>query len=187
MNLLKKDADEFYHIVNFLTINETYFFREPLHISLFSQQIVPEILRNRPSCTPVRILSAGASTGEEPYTLAIELFEKYGIGLNNKRFSIIGVDIDRGAIEKAKQGIYFGRSFRSLSPYLKEKYFEPVGSQRYAVKKYVRDIVGFYFLNLMDMPYPDFMKGMDIIFYRNVSIYFDSDVQKKYLKIYLRY
>ncbi len=179
LNLIKKDSDEFYHIVNFLTINETYFYREPLHIALFSQHIVPEILRNRSSCKPVRILSAGVSTGEEAYTLAIELFETYGMYLNNKHFSIIGVDIDRGAIEKAKQGIYFGRSFRSLSPHLRQKYFEPLGSHRYSVKKHIRDIAEFYFLNLMDTPYPDFMKGMDIIFYRNVSIYFDSDVQKK--------
>lgn len=176
---LRYDQNEFYDIVNFLTINETYFFREPFHLSLFSQRLFPELLNAKKSGTSVKILSAGCSTGEEPYSLAIALLEKYGMGLNKALFSITGADIDQDALGKAAEGVYSGRSFRSLSPYLKERYFEPIGDQRFRIRSDVRDMVRFEFFNLMNTPYPEYLQGMDVIFYRNVSIYFDSEIQKK--------
>jgi chemotaxis protein methyltransferase CheR len=179
LKLLRYDQNEFYDIVNFLTINETYFFREPFHLTLFSQRLFPELLNAKKIGIPVKILSAGCSTGEEPYSLAIALLEKYGMGLNKTLFSIIGADIDQDALHKAAEGVYSGRSFRSLSPYLKEKYFEPIGEQRFRVRSDVRDMVLFKFFNLMNTPYPEYLQGMDVIFYRNVSIYFDSEIQKK--------
>ncbi len=182
LKLLKHDQNEFYDIVNFLTINETYFFREPFHLTLFSQRLIPELLNAKKTGSAVKILSAGCSSGEEPYSLAIALLEKYGMGLNKALFSIIGADIDQDALDKALKGVYSGRSFRSLSAYLKEKYFEPLGEQRFRVRSDVTDMVQFKFFNLMNTPYPEYLQGIDIIFYRNVSIYFDSEIQKKIFK-----
>ena len=182
LKLLKSDQNEFYDIVNFLTINETYFFREPFHLTLFSQRLIPELLNAKKTGSAVKILSAGCSSGEEPYSLAIALLEKYGMGLNKLLFSIIGADIDQDALDKATKGVYSGRSFRSLSPYLKEKYFEPVGDQRFRIISDVTDMVRFKFFNLMNTPYPEYLQGLDVIFYRNVSIYFDSGIQKKIFK-----
>ncbi|MBF0564019.1 MAG: hypothetical protein HQK89_02120 [Nitrospirae bacterium] len=187
-NLINDNQEEFTNLVNLLTINETYFFREQGHLALMTDRLVPELLKKIHG--RIRILSAGCATGEEPYSIAIALMEKYagayagayggafGRNFDNK-FSIFAADIDSSAIKKAATGIYAGNSFRNFDETLMKKYFTPLEQGRYLLKDPVRQVV--YFQNTNILSYsdnPDF-RDMDIIFYRNVSIYFDLETRKK--------
>ena len=96
---LRRNDDELSHLINLVTINETYFFREPVHLDLLADTCFPEIKAARPPGSPVRILCAGCSTGEEAYSVMIRLLEKYGAGIGNL-VSVIGVDIDSDALSQ---------------------------------------------------------------------------------------
>jgi chemotaxis protein methyltransferase CheR len=125
LDCLMYDQDEFHCLVNLLTVNETYFFREPVHLQLLTQRIIPELLAQKKTEKKIRIVSAGCSTGEEPYSLAIAAMEKYGAAA--KTFcTVIGADIDGDALRKAEKGVYNTHSFRGLSDDLRERYFEPM-------------------------------------------------------------
>ncbi|NVN93323.1 MAG: protein-glutamate O-methyltransferase [Desulfuromonadales bacterium] len=174
-NLLVSDQAEFNRLVELLTVNETYFCREPDHLKLMINRLAPEIMASRPG--PVKILSAGCSTGEEPYSVAIMLRERYGDDCQ-RLFSIAGVDIDAGVIGTARRGIYGRYSFRGLESCLQERYFEPFGPGEYRICDAARSLVQFDTANLLGAPYPQIMMSPDIILYRNVSIYFPDQVQR---------
>ena len=177
LDCLISDRDEFQCLVNLLTVNETYFFREPLHLQLLTDHVIPELLSTKKTESKIRLVSAGCSTGEEPYSLVIAVMEKYGAAA--KAFcTVIGADIDDDAVRKAEKGIYSTLSFRGLSEDLRERYFEPLPGNMYRIKDCIRDLVEFRKLNLLGDDYPSELSGTDVIFYRNVSIYFESDTQK---------
>ncbi len=173
--LLTGDPEEFHRLVELLTVNETYFFREPDHLKLLVERLIPEIVEERPT-GQVRIVSAGCSTGEEPYSIAILLRERYGAD-SGRLFAITGVDIDASAIERAKQGVYGKSSFRGGDPGLLARYFEPCGREEYRIRKEVGQDVTFEVVNLLGAVYPAAMQMPDVILYRNVSIYFPGQVQ----------
>ncbi|MCP4253940.1 MAG: hypothetical protein GY775_11130 [Candidatus Scalindua sp.] len=175
-NYLFQNQKEFQSLITLLTVNETYFFRESNHLHLFYEQIIPELLIKRDQEKKINILSAGCSTGEEPYSLVMAIMEKYGRKMRDW-FKVTGVDIDDGALSKAKRGIFSRGSFRSLDNNLKKKYFREVGDGRYEIMDFVKDCVKLQSLNLLSGSYYDSLREMDIIFYRNVSIYFDHETQ----------
>jgi chemotaxis protein methyltransferase CheR len=172
---LLADAQELKILVELLTVNETYFFREPEHLKLLMDQLLPECMEGRTG--PFRILSAGCSTGEEPYSLAIMLRERYGRQCD-QLFSIVGVDIDDSVIRTARNGIYGRHSFRGVEPGLIDRYFEPHGNQ-YRIRPLASQLVSFETVNLLGNCYPQAMQGPDVILYRNVSIYFPDQVQRE--------
>ncbi|MDP2646406.1 MAG: CheR family methyltransferase [Desulfobacterales bacterium] len=174
---LMRDGDEFHALVNLLTVNETYFFREPIHLDLLAGRLLAAWLAERKPGEPIRILCAGCSTGEEPYSVMIKLLEKYGAGIKGY-ISIIGADIDSDALDRAKQGIYSGFSFRDFPAALRQKYFVPTEDGRHRIMDFVREKVQFMKLNLMGDRYPDALCNIDVIFYRNVSIYFEPETQR---------
>jgi len=178
LSFLCRNQDELQRLINLLTVNETYFFREPAHLKLFSERLVPELLRKRGNGVTLRILSAGCSTGEEPYSLGMELAEKYGEA-NQNLFSITGVDVDSEAIRIAKNGIFSRGSFRDFEDRLKKKYFEKADKNHYKLKRIIKDRVTFHNFNLLSDSYPNMLRNMDFIFYRNVSIYFEAKIQEK--------
>ncbi|MBI2355358.1 MAG: tetratricopeptide repeat protein [Deltaproteobacteria bacterium] len=174
--LLTGDAAEFNRLVELLTVNETYFFREPDHLRLLVERLIPEIVGERKG-GQVRIVSAGCSTGEEPYSIAILLHEWYGAE-SGRLFAITGVDIDATAIDRAKQGVYGKSSFRGADAGLLARYFEPFGREEYRIREDVRQDVTFEVVNLLGTVYPASMQAPDVILYRNVSIYFPGQVQQ---------
>ena len=178
LGLLLRDPIEFGRLVSLITINETYFYREPSCLRVLSERLIPELLRDRAPGTEIKLLSAGCSTGEEPYSLAIEILEKVNPSLRG-RFRIVGADIDSVALSRAAKGVYEKTSFRSMSPDLKAKYFEEIAPGRYEISAQVRSMVSFESLNLLSRPYPALFSGMDVIFFRNVSIYFDAPTQRE--------
>ena len=177
-NSIVDSRAEFCQLINLLTVNETYFFREPAHLDVLATRIVPALLavKTKPN-DKLKIVSAGCSTGEEPYSIIIKLMEKYGPGAQNL-VSVTGFDIDSHALATARKGVYSGHSFRGFSDNLREKYFERAGESGYRVRDVVRNSVEFVELNLFSEAYPDEVRDADIIFYRNVSIYFERDTQK---------
>ena len=176
--LLVRDRLEFIDLVNLLTVNETYFFREPVHLRALTNYLIPEVLSRKKGGERVRILSAGCSTGEEPYSILMAAIEKMGPS-TTALLHLTGVDIDSDAIRKAKRGIYGRQSFRSFDPRLRDKYFENAGGDTYRVRDPYRQMVDFQSFNLLTPLYPESLRRMDIVFYRNVSIYFDSSTQRK--------
>lgn len=173
---LSENGGEFDHLVTLLTINETYFFREPVYFDLLAMRLLPELL-SRKQGDAIRILSAGCSTGEEPYSIVMKLMDKYGAGMQ-KFISVSGFDIDNCALSAAKKGVYGGHSFRSVSGELIERYFIKIGNGLYRIRDAVRDSVGFTVLNFLSESYPADLSGVDVIFYRNVSIYFEPETRK---------
>ena len=181
LSLLCRNQDELQRLINLFTVNETYFFREPAHLKLFSERLVPELLKKRGNGVTLRILSAGCSTGEEPYSLGIKLAERYGTASQNL-FSITGIDVDTEAVRIANNGIFGRGSFRNFEDRLKKKYFEKVDKNHYRLRRIIKDRVTFYNFNLLSDFYPNMLRNMDFIFYRNVSIYFEAETQEKVFK-----
>ncbi len=179
LTLIAGDADAFHEIVDLLTINETYFYREAAQLEVFARRLVPRILADRGPEHRLRVLSAGCSTGEEPYSLVIALLENHCAIPGRLHFSVTGVDIDRTAVLKAREGIFGGRSFRSLDTRVLDRYFTPLEHSRYRIREDIRRMVTFDFHNLLETPYPPALREMDVVFYRNVSIYFESEIQKR--------
>lgn len=178
-NSLLTDSNEAHRLVDLLTINETYFFREANHYELFINHLFPELLKEKKdSHGKIKLLSAGCSSGEEPYSIAITLLEKYGPEILNS-VSIIGCDINQTVLEKARQGIYGNHSFRGCNASVQDKYFMPLPNQQYKLADYIRNAVDFQMVNLLNETYPRQIKDIDIVFYRNVSIYFKPDVQSR--------
>lgn len=173
---LRGDQAEFQELVNLLTINETYFFREPEQINLLVEHIAPRLLAARGGKAPVRILSAGCSSGEEPYSLVMALMEKYGDNVS-KLFSFVGGDLDTDVLHKARAARYTDFSFRGVPEKIRSRYFER-DLRGHALKSHVKNLVSFHELNLLADSFPSALRDFDIIFFRNVSIYFDTPTRK---------
>ena len=177
LNLINNNKDEFNHLISLLTINETYFFREPGHFNVLMKHLIPELLTKINEGQKIKILSAGCSTGEEPYTIVMALMEKFGSDIT-KSFSVIGADIDFNVIRFAKKGVYRKISFRAFENSLKNKYFDETAEGEHKIKDFVKTCVQFLNMSLKDDFETSALKDVDIIFYRNVSIYFKSETQK---------
>lgn len=173
---LQSSKNEFQDLVNLLTINETYFFRESEQLSLLTERLVPRLLKQRAASQPLRILSAGCSSGEEPYSIVMSLHEKYGDDVSHL-FSFSGGDIDTQALSKARSGCYSEFSFRGVAHGIKARYFEHDG-WAYRLRKEIRSRVEFHEMNLFAETFPAALHGFDIIFFRNVSIYFDMPTRR---------
>jgi chemotaxis protein methyltransferase CheR len=167
--------NEFDQIYDLVTTNETYFFREPAQLAAFVEEIIPDIL-SRKQVRKVRIWSAGCSSGEEPYSIAM-LLEERGL-YSQALFEIFASDINQSVLAKARRGHYRENAFRATDPGLREKYFarDPDGSWR--IRDEIRNRISFGRLNLYDEPRVSLLGHVDIIFCRNVIIYFDDSSKK---------
>ncbi len=178
--LLSSDEDEFKELMNLVTINETSFFRFPAQFDAFRDKVIPEILDGRPPSAPkrFRVWSAGCSTGEEPYTIAMTLNDSALEALGYER-EVVGTDVSTQALDRARKGVYPARAVNNLTPNQLSRWFEPVDDGHRPVPR-VRDLCSFHFHNLIKEPYPlAFMSNWDTIFCRNVTIYFRLESTKR--------
>ena len=174
--LNKGATDELVHFVNALTTNLTAFFRENHHFEFLAKKVLPNIFTAKNN-KRVRIWSAGCSTGEGPYSLAMVLCENLPRN-NGWDVKILATDLDSNVVEKASHGIYDESRLSGISSQRMKRFFiRSRTSKQVKVKPEVRDLITFKQLNLMhDWP----MKGpFDFIFCRNVVIYFNKDTQKR--------
>jgi chemotaxis protein methyltransferase CheR len=172
---------ELRHLLNELTIGETCLFRSQPQLDALRKVILPELVKDniKKVTKRVRIWSAGCSTGEEPYTLAMNMLEESEGQLKGWTVEISATDLNDRSIETAKSGIYGDYALRSTTEYFKRKYFSAVDDKRWQVKPEVKKLVTFNRLNLQDDSKMLFMKGMDLIFCCNVLIYFDGPSKTK--------
>ncbi|MBI5143337.1 MAG: protein-glutamate O-methyltransferase CheR [Nitrospirae bacterium] len=173
----RRRDDELVAAMDVLTINETYFFREQRQLDAFSKEILPELKERNVLSRKLRIWSAGCSTGEEPYTLAMLIMEDGGFA--GWDVSIFGSDINQRVLQNARRGVYRQNSFRTIDKYFLGRYFEPDEGETYRISDRVKRYVNFGNLNLVEAARLHFLDTMDIIFCRNVRIYFDESAKKK--------
>lgn len=171
--LLKRDAAEAERLINAFTVNETYFYREEHQLRALSRSILPAIVANRRPGDLVRIWSLPCSTGEEPYSIAIWLLENWAL-VDAYHIEIVGSDIDTDAIADAKAGVYGDRALSRLSPELIDRYFEPKRRHHRKIIDDLRESVTFTSVNLIDADSMRAQGLFDVIFCRNVLIYFDD-------------
>jgi chemotaxis protein methyltransferase CheR len=172
-------------IMDLLTTNETYFFREAFQLKAFTDEIIPEMLaeKEKKGERSLRIWSAGCSSGEEPYTIAMLLLEM-GFG-KGWRVEIIGADISHRVLQQARKAVYGKSSFRATDEAYIRRYFqEQDGGYKIADK--VKELVTISHLNLFDQNRLALLGRMDIIFCRNVIIYFDQMAKKKVVEVFYR-
>jgi len=176
---LSTNEDEFKELMNLVTINETSFFRFPAQFDALRDRVIPELLDGKPKGhSTFRVWSAGCSTGEEPYSIAMSLLES-ALGAREVRPEVLGTDVSTQALDKAKAAIYPAKSLASLPQSTVQRWFEPVkGGHRPRAR--ARDIVAFSYHNLIKEPYPVvFSANWDVIFCRNVTIYFRPESTRR--------
>ncbi|MCS6807568.1 MAG: protein-glutamate O-methyltransferase CheR [Bacteroidota bacterium] len=158
-----------------VTINETYFFRNPPQFEALEQVILPEIIATKQAqaSKKVRIWSAASSSGEEAYTISMLILERIKPQFPGFTFEIIGSDINTTVLEKARSGVFKEYSVRNMPEYYLNKYFTRDGD-KYILLPEVQSQVKFMWINLYDTPTMRTMIGFDVIFCCNVLIYFDT-------------
>jgi chemotaxis protein methyltransferase CheR len=177
-------------LANHLTVGETYFFREKRSLQILEEHIVPELIRARAGAgAPIRIWSAGCATGEEPYSVAIVL-NRLMAALKDWNVEILATDLNTKSLQKASAGNYGEWSFRGTPSWVRHAYFEPGPNGSYTIASAIKKMVSFAPLNLMDdafLPLSNFTKAFDVIFCRNVLMYFIPEGIKKVIRHFYRH
>ncbi|MHB8420443.1 MAG: CheR family methyltransferase [Myxococcales bacterium] len=169
--------------VELLTTNETYFFREPNQLRAFSEEVLPALAIQNAATRRLHVWSAGCSTGEECYTLAILLREAEALA--GWRLEVHGSDISRKVVAAAKRAEYGASSLRATSEELQRRHFK-LSSGRFVPRDEIRALVTFGQGNLLDEGDPGAPPEVDAIFCRNVIIYFDAKAKKRVLATFHR-
>ncbi len=177
---LARDDTEFNELLNLVTINETSFLRFPAQFDALRNLVLPEIMAAKSGGNKaIRVWSAGCSTGEEPYSIAMTLIDS-GIELAGYKPQVLGTDVSTKALARAKAGVYGKRTMMNVPPDVLSRHFDPTASGEYRVNDRVRSYVDFGYQNLIKEPYPlSLMGNWDIIFCRNVTIYFRLDSTRR--------
>lgn len=166
-------GEEMQHLINEMTVNETYFYREDYQLRALSAEMMPELAARRRG-EALRIWSLPCSTGEEPYSIALHLTENWP-GLETVDVEIVASDIDTRALARARAGIYGERAVHNLPADVLERHFEPAGPERWRIAAPLREAVRFTTVNLSDPAEMRRHRGLyDVIFCRNLLIYFDD-------------
>ncbi len=177
----RKKVEELANFIDLLTIHETYFFREEQQLKAFGEEILPEIQERKNDHKSLRIWSAGCSTGEEPYTLAIILRERPEF--RDWDVEIFATDISQRVLQSARRGHYQMTAFRSMDPKYLAAHFSKEGNG-YRISDAIKKNVAFLHINLLDSNRLSFINRMDIIFCRNVIIYFDREAKRKVIEMF---
>jgi chemotaxis protein methyltransferase CheR len=166
-------GDEVEHFVNAFTVNETYFYREEHQLRCLTNSLLAECTRARRHDRTLRIWSAACATGEEPYSIAIWLLENWP-QVDEWNIEIVASDIDTSVLEAARQGLYGPRALMRLPPGLVARYFHQEQDTQWRVIDDLRQSVAFRPVNLVQTDQAGALGRFDVIFCRNVLIYFDD-------------
>lgn len=179
----KAGRDELHQLMNELTINETSFFRNRPQFTALEQSVIPEIVKSKENSgfKKLKVWSAGCSSGEEAYSLAMILDKMKNTQLKGWSLEVVGTDISHRVLEKAKAGIYREYAVKNMPDEYKNVYIHKLGSD-YHVNDSLKTMVKFSYFNLNDDMKMMFMKGFDIIFCKNVLIYFDLSSKKRVIQ-----
>jgi chemotaxis protein methyltransferase CheR len=167
------DGAELQQLVNIMTVNETYFFREAYQFDCLVNHMLDEVAARKRPGSRIRIWSIPSSTGEEPYSIAIYLLERWA-KIDQYDVEILSSDIDTGVLKAAQRGIYSQRSVGNLPPQYLKKYFTPNGDNEWRISRDLVDSVEFSRVNLSEPADTRRFRDIDVIFCRNLLIYFDD-------------
>ncbi len=165
-NLINTNSDRFDEFINYLTINVSEFYRNISQWNMLKDEVIPYLMETKSS---IKVWSAASSTGEEPYTLVMTLSNFFPLN----KIKVLAADIDMGAINKAKNGIYTEKSIQNVPDEFKRKYFTKMGKS-YKISDDIKRCVEYKQMNLLSDPYPS---GFDLIICRNVMIYFTEEAK----------
>jgi chemotaxis protein methyltransferase CheR len=177
---------EWPHLVDAITTHKTDFFREPVHFEYLTEQAAPELAESHGSGfhRPLLVWSSACSTGEEPYTIAMVLSEfRESLGDRGYRFRIHATDVSSGVLQTARRAVYSEAAVAPVPQELRRKYLMRSSDRPQRVVRMtpeIRALVEFRELNLMDPDY-GFAEGLDVVFCRNVMIYFGRETQQRIL------
>ena len=162
-----------------VTVQETYFFRNPPQIEALRRRVLPELVRRAAGrARPLTVWSAGCSTGEEAYTLAMLLMELAPMLGYRAPARVLGTDVSAAALDTARRGVYVGRAVQGVPATARDRWFEPVGGGALAVRDEVRRLVDLRVHNLVTDPPPFAAGEVDLVVCRNVTIYFSRDTTR---------
>ena len=178
-------VEELKVMIDIVTTNETYFYREKNQLDAFAEEILPELAERNAKKKRLRIWSAGCSTGEEPYTLGI-LCSESGLFDGPWEVDIIGTDISQRVLTTARKAVFSQSSFRATEENKLNRYFSRNDDGKYALDDTIRNMVHFGHLNLMDEKMMGLIRECDIIMCRNVIIYFDKNAKAKAVNSFFR-
>jgi chemotaxis protein methyltransferase CheR len=169
--------EEMQEFINAITTNLTSFYREPHHFEFLAGQVLPQLVKANAATRKIRIWCSACSTGEEPYTIAMTVREN-GSLLAGFDVKILATDLDTNCVAHARRGVYTQDRVKDLSRATMTRWFDNgPDANTYKVKSELQDLISFGQLNLMD-PWP--IRGpLDVIFCRNVVIYFDKEAQRR--------
>ena len=167
-----------------ITTNETSFFRNMPQLEVFEKNVLTEMIKKNAQRKYLRIWSAGCSTGEEPYTLAMIMHEVLGSSIRFWDIKIIANDLSEEVLMSAKRGIYTDYTLRSTPRKYLEQYFEQEGRRTYKKKKKIKDLISFETINLSDRFQLKKVIQSHIIFCRNVIIYFNEEMKKRVINCF---
>ncbi|MDQ2642065.1 MAG: protein-glutamate O-methyltransferase CheR [Pseudomonadota bacterium] len=170
---LRNDADEIEPFVNAFTVNETYFYREDHQLACLARDLLPDRIRMKRRGEGIRIWCVPCSTGEEPYSIAIWLLENWPL-VDEYDIEILGSDIDTETLKASEEGVFGKRALMRLPEALVKKYFNPLQGERWQILDDLRQSVQFSRVNLIDAAQMQAHGRFDVIFCRNVLIYFDD-------------
>jgi chemotaxis protein methyltransferase CheR len=156
-----------------MTVNETYFFREDYQFDSLVNGILPEIARTRPHGKPIRIWSMPCSSGEEPYSIAIKILELWGSS-DAWDIEIHASDIDTRILDDARAGVYGERSLSRVPPAIRQQYFVRRPDGTHQISAALRNSIDFSLVNIVDPVQTRRFRNFDVIFCRNLLIYFDD-------------
>lgn len=166
-------GDELQQLINVMTVNETYFFREEYQLKCLVNHMLEEVVKRKRDSSPIRIWSMPSSSGEEPYSIAMYLLE-YWRGINEWDVELVASDIDTAILARAQRGVYSPRSVQNLPASLLSRYFHLLPGGDYQINDDLRQSVEFTRVNLMNAGDVRTYRGFDIIFCRNLLIYFND-------------
>ncbi|MEK8086311.1 protein-glutamate O-methyltransferase CheR [Aquabacterium sp. A3] len=166
-------GDEMQALVNAMTVNETYFFREAYQFDCLVNSMLDDITSRRKPGSRIRIWSIPSSTGEEPYSIALYLLERWP-HIDDYEVEILSSDIDTSVLRAAQQGVYSDRSVANLPKAYLNKYFRKMGEGQWQLSRDIVDAVDFSRVNLCDPKDTQRFRDIDVIFCRNLLIYFDD-------------
>lgn len=176
----KQKDEELSAVMDILTVNETYFFREEGQLKALSEEIFKELNAAKRTTRRIRIWSAGCSSGEEPYTIAMLILE-HGDLFEGWDIEVLGSDINQRVLQSARKGVYRKNSLRAIDDYYVKRYFTE-NDGLFRINDNVRKLVNFSYLNLLDPFKTKFVGTMDVVLCRNVLIYFHTDARKRVIE-----
>ncbi|MDQ2086629.1 protein-glutamate O-methyltransferase CheR [Herbivorax sp. ANBcel31] len=181
-----KTGEAITNLINKITTNHTYFMREADHFEFFRERVLPFWEKSLNNKKDLRIWSAGCSSGEEPYTLAMIMHDYFG---ENKPFwdtRILATDISMKVIKVAKEAIYSDEQVQTVSKMWRQKYFKRIDDANWMIRDVIKNEIVLRIFNLMNKSFP-FKKKFHVIFCRNVMIYFDNETKRNLINKFYEY